>query len=294
MNKIPFFIVFLLLIALGILGVRSNSDIENKLISLSSTQALTGEKDIFISPKFSPDGKQLAFTGPRFFGLFIYDLEKNTINKLSDDSGVNFQWLKDGRGLVSESLSGEVIISLLGKPPKVVKSVPVKLSLLVPRTNCFVYIDDVDSKLKIIDLSTGKVRSVIPNQKSFVHKPILSPDNSLILANISDDMLVFSASNGRLITNLGKGSTGGWFPDGKSIVYTVTEDDGHAILGSDIFVVNIDGTNRRQLTNTEDILEDDPSFSTDGSKITYSDLKSGRIYISNIEIVGEKVSVDSQ
>ena len=48
------------------------------------------------------------------------------------------------------------------------------------------------------------------------------------------------------------------------------------------------------LTNTEDILEDDPSFSTDGSKITYSDLKSGRIYISNIEIVGEKVSVDSQ
>jgi Tol biopolymer transport system component len=59
----------------------------------------------------------------------------------------------------------------------------------------------------------------------------------------------------------------------------ITEDDGHQILASDIFTININGFEKTNITNTEDKLEMNPSWSPKGDKIAYDVPDEGAIYV---------------
>jgi Tol biopolymer transport system component len=61
-------------------------------------------------------------------------------------------------------------------------------------------------------------------------------------------------------------------PDGSRIAYVATEVEGE---GSDIFVVNRDGTGQVKLTSTLGT-DDNPSWSPDGTKIAYRSYRDGR------------------
>lgn len=93
-----------------------------------------------------------------------------------------------------------------------------------------------------------------------------------------------------------------WSPDGKWIVYQITRDHSHApddarqhtpdtmphrhddktnhqIVDSDLWIIEPDGKNRHQLTNTPDILEVDPDWSPDGNFIVCRIEGVGRLII---------------
>ena len=68
-------------------------------------------------------------------------------------------------------------------------------------------------------------------------------------------------------------------PDGKSIVYAVTTPDlPRAKSVSNIWMMDIDGRNSRQLTNGEKG-EGSPEFSPDGRWISYLDAGDGSLYV---------------
>lgn len=74
------------------------------------------------------------------------------------------------------------------------------------------------------------------------------------------------------------GSNPSFSPDNSQVVFS-SPATGHG----DIYIINIDGSNRKQLTNNEDY-EGEPVFSPDYSKICYvrEEKGEGRIYIMNI------------
>lgn len=93
-----------------------------------------------------------------------------------------------------------------------------------------------------------------------------------------------------------------WSPDAKWLAYQITRDHSHAvgdtrqhtadtmphlhddktnhrIVDSDIWLAAPDGSSRFQLTNTPDLLEEDPDWSPDGACIVCRDENSGRLFV---------------
>ena len=111
----------------------------------------------------------------------------------------------------------------------------------------------------------------------------ISPDGSkLAFEAFGGDMYVMN-SDGTGLTDLGVGYRPKWSPDGEYLAYMITEDDGHRFTGSDIYTVRIDGSERNNLTNTNDIIEMNPSWSSDGNQIAFDTYNDGSIYIVQVE-----------
>jgi Tol biopolymer transport system component len=71
-----------------------------------------------------------------------------------------------------------------------------------------------------------------------------------------------------------------WSPDGSKIAYSSRQDNDW-----EVFVVNADGTNRTNLTNSHPEADSDPVWSPDGSKIAFGSYRDGivQLYIMNAD-----------
>jgi len=119
----------------------------------------------------------------------------------------------------------------------------------------------------------------------------LSPDGKRIVfdsdrlsgqVNVSDLFLMNADGSGQ--TFLTRGSSATWSPDCKQIAFhasasgtgtPIRTDPGSATSDSDIFVVNVDdllaGTAAPvNITNSQDLIDDDPDWSPDGQTIVYT------------------------
>lgn len=81
--------------------------------------------------------------------------------------------------------------------------------------------------------------------------------------------------------DLGRGANGCWSSDREWILYTITEDDGHYLTASDIYIIRWDGTEKNQLTYTQDLIEVNPVFSPDGNKIAFETI-GGIIFVTEL------------
>jgi Tol biopolymer transport system component len=135
--------------------------------------------------------------------------------------------------------------------------------------------------------------------------PVRSPDGARIVYS-QMDTLVFMNADGTGKQSLGVGNRPAWSPDSRKLVFQITRDHTHApddprahgpdtaqhrhhdktnhqIEESDLFVMNADGTARTQLTHTQDELEADPHWSSDGRRIVYRTENAGQIYVIELD-----------
>jgi|GEM_PF-5045342 len=86
------------------------------------------------------------------------------------------------------------------------------------------------------------------------------------LSGNTDSVLIVDTHTGREV-DIGEGSDLAWSPDGSLLLYTVSGDDGHTILESDLFVATADGENLQRLTFEKDSVLTNPAWSHDGKSI---------------------------
>ncbi|MCD4817180.1 MAG: DPP IV N-terminal domain-containing protein [Candidatus Cloacimonetes bacterium] len=99
--------------------------------------------------------------------------------------------------------------------------------------------------------------------------PNVSINNILVFCSVqqtqkigNNKYLIWTSNlNGGELTQIREGIYPRWSPDGTKIVFEHKNE---------IWVINAEGTNLMQLTNTSDLIEGLPSFSPDGKKLVYT------------------------
>lgn len=278
----------------------------------------------YLSPQFSADGKKLIFTGENFKGLWIANVDGSGIEKISDEMMVGWKPVSSRyneviyrSGEITEN--GDIIYRV--KRYDLITKRTQKLyegkneDIYPPKLSR--YNDNVvfvkDRKLASIKIREvkgapplrqqvervtfsdgGRVWYVTPLMDTAVEisrgretcgGDEISPDGKKVayLHGNTNSIIIYDFDTGKEI-DVGEGSTVSWSPDSKMIAYSVSCDDGHFIIHSDIFVVNADGTGRQRLTYTDDIAELNPSWSPDGRSIVCEDAFGSGIYIISLEI----------
>jgi Tol biopolymer transport system component len=108
----------------------------------------------------------------------------------------------------------------------------------------------------------------------------VSPDGEMLAFKLYGGNLYISDLNGNILVDLGRGEAPSWSPDSRYLSFMITEDDGHDITGSDIYVADIAGSNASTVNITENsgLHAMHPAWSADGSRIAFGDMQSGSLY----------------
>lgn len=234
----------------------------------ANIEKLSNHKSITLSPAWSPDGKQVAYTAYvkrtgnafRNADMFIYDTKSGKRSLISYRKGLN-----SGACFDTDGKSLYLTISESGNPD--------------------IYKINAVSGDVIKRLTKG------PNAAMNV-EPAVSPDGSKIAfsSDRSGKPMIYvmnsDGSNVKRVTFDGVyNSTPSWSADSQKIAFA-----GQSEGNFDIFVVNADGSNIIRLTkamksNGKRAHNEDPSFSPDGRYVVYTSNRTGKnqIFISTAD-----------
>lgn len=273
----------------------------------------------FTGARWSPDGSLLAFSPVGNGGIWVSRADGSGLRQVTDapGSGFGFSWSPDGTSIAARidreeanrRRSHAVVVfdvetgssrNLTGFRPDM-PSLPVwgpgTGDVVLPTATG---LDRLDAGLapgtrragasnRFVTLRGGRpvvgdaeARTVRP-MDAFPEETLLnlvtSPDgNRVAFEVLGGNTWVMDARTGRTV-DLGRGYRPQWSPDGRWIVYMVTEDDGEVFLSSDLVAVRADGTERVQLTDSPDRLEMNPTWSPDGGHLAFDDLLDGILYV---------------
>jgi Tol biopolymer transport system component len=277
----------------------------------------------FMRPIWSPDGTKIAFTGPRYNGIWVINADGTDERRITGDlsSGYGFQWSSDSRTILARAsryekyrrLNAIILYDVDTATDRLVSeyrtsslSLPVwgdggAQIMTIHKNRLEVYnsgmTNDVlkkapaDRRMFLIkedriaegDPVTNEYRVVISLKDRRCINLVYSPDGSKIAFEEVGGNLFVMNLDDGRMTDLGRGHRPQWSPDSQYLTYMITEDDGYRYTSSDIYLIKVDGTEKNRLEFRDDKLEMNPSWSPDGKKIAYDVYDEGAVYIVEID-----------
>lgn len=305
--------IFLMLFVLSISSISAQGN--NSVALVGSTD------DPCMSPVFSPDGSMIAFTKLSYQGIWIYELNSASVKQVTDEvaAGFGMKWSADSKSILTrvakyedvirynavkvfdvEDNSSKQLSDYRTSMPHLPQWSPTGNQIILPTKDGFEYFEtdktynlniDETSKVSFIvnnnilvkDLAIDATTTLNPIADKQYLNLSTSPDGSKIVFEIYGGNLFVANIDGSGLVDLGIGYRASWSADSKSLVYMITEDDGHDFTSSDIFIINSDGSGKKNITNSPDILEMNPVFAPDSKAVAFDVINSGTINLLPIE-----------
>jgi Tol biopolymer transport system component len=241
-----FTLCFLLLAGISVFGQPKTAG-EPKMVAKMDEPLRT--------PVWSPDGKQLALTSLKNYGIWIVSENGSNLRQVSSEAGAGYkmQWV-DNQTVVPKSAlrsnNNSLLQQMLDSPA------------------------DVASNVENLKQFSG----------SLIYNPVASPKGDKIAFQTSGANGIFICnSDGSNIKNIGKGERANWTPDGKYVVVMQAEDNGMIITKSDLITIDVNSGSRNTLLSSEKYIAISPAVSPDGKKIAFEEYASGAIYVMDIK-----------
>jgi len=221
---------------------------------------LTGNQSINLSPRWSPDGRQIAYTSYRNGNpdLFVLNFESGRRDVLSAQRGLNATpgWSPDGQVLVfAMSATGGTNLFVMpkngGTPKPLTTGTAISVSpSFSPNGRQIVFNSDRGGtpQIYIMDGDGSDLRR-LTFQGSYNASPRWSPRGEKIafMCRFGGNQICLINPDGsglQQLTSAGNNEEPTWSPDGRHIVFTSTRNGGR-----DLFVMHADGSEQRRLTN---------------------------------------------
>ena len=289
------------------LSIQEASGQASLYVSGAPVEIVDDGEQPFQRPRWSPDGSRIAFTGPRYVGLWVADVDGRNVRQITDEraAGFGFTWSPDGSALLARVAQYEgrrrsdavKVFDVERADGRLLTEYRAHMPVLPVWTldgAHVVLVDGDRTRVLVAAASPGKTASeepifitrgegiatVIPFDETVPYltsvpagQPInlvQSPDGRRAAFEIVGGNLLVVSVDGFTL-DLGRGHRPQWSPDGEWIVYQSTEDDGHVVTASDLYAARVDGSSTVRLTETPDALEMNPSWSPDGTRIAYDD-----------------------
>jgi TolB protein len=221
---------------------------------------LTGNQSINLSPRWSPDGRLIAYTSYRNGNpdLFVLNFDSGRRDVLSAQQGLNATpgWSPDGQWLaLAMSATGGTNLFLLSKnggPPKPLttgSAISVSPSFS-PNGRQIAFNSDRGGtpQIYIMDIDGSNVRR-ITFQGAYNSSPRWSPRGEKIafMCRLAGNQICLINPDGsglQQLTSVGNNEEPTWSPDGRHLAFSSTR------MGQrDVFVMHADGSDQRRLTN---------------------------------------------
>src|SRR5262249_13550976 len=89
---------------------------------------------------------------------------------------------------------------------------------------------------------------------------VVAPDgDKVVFQGLTTGLYVYTRSTGAL-RYVGPGTAPAWSPDSTRLVFEVTEDDGHNVIASDLYLYEVAHDRVSPITSTDRVVERHPSF----------------------------------
>jgi TolB protein len=210
---------------------------------------VTRHKNLTVSPRFTPDGKQLCYTSYHSGNqnLYITDLSQNKVTRvLSKRKGMNLApaWSPDGRYMIlTLSMNGNPDLYLCDANARIIEQLTDRAGINVSATwspdgRQIVFVSDRSGKphLYLMNLSSRQVQR-LTFEGSENAEPSWSPtENLIVYSSLRDGVYQIctikpegGAVAEQITTDLSHHEAPSWSPDGNQIIFSKGSGNRHQI-----------------------------------------------------------------
>ncbi|MBA3819112.1 MAG: PD40 domain-containing protein [Deltaproteobacteria bacterium] len=245
--------------------------------SISRADRLIESREVtrgdYLAPRFSPDGRELLVTGPQLRGLIIVSAtaSRTAARAITDDAeaGVHATWSSDGSIRYRAARAGgrrDLAVTRAGAVRTYTQPAPVAFAK--------------DDRMYVVDRKNAVVR--IGSGDRFFGAVVAPDGDQVVFQGLTTGLHLYVRSTGTL-RHIGPGTAPAWSPDSKRIAFEVTEDDGHDIIASELYIYEVARDRVEPVTATDAVIERRPSFSPTGERIAFDD-NTGGIFVGRLEV----------
>lgn len=275
----------------------------------------------YMNAVWSPDGQSVAFTSHNYNGIWISDANGKEIRLLTADQGAGFgfAWSPDGNyilartaitenrrryhqvklfdvsnksyeivvektrnlhGLPSWSSDGDGVVFVLDGKAQMT-TLPGKRQSRKQQQEAIIY--NIHNKLFTFNPATRLSSEIANFEGRQIFNITKSGNGEKVVFQVQGLGLHVINADGSGLRNLGQAERATWMPDGKYVIATMVEDDGHYITGGELYAIDVNTAEQFHLTAHTGITALKPNVSPDGKWVLFDNPEDGNIYIMELK-----------